>query len=222
MGRARPCIAIEVLLCLFLWAGVARAAQSPPSAQFYVSPKGDDTWSGTLAEPNAEGTDGPFATVRRARDAVRELKRTKGLKGPTRVLLRRGTYRIAEAIELTAKDSGAPGRPVIYAAYPSEQPVISGGRRISGWKKGKDGLWVARVPAVADGNWRFRQLFVNGERRQRARTPNVGEGYYYIAGPVKPGEPKADVNRRAFRYKPDQLDADWTNPSDAEIVKFFG
>ncbi len=41
---------------------------------FYVSPKGNDSWSGTLAEPNASKTDGPFATLARAKSAVRELK----------------------------------------------------------------------------------------------------------------------------------------------------
>ena len=43
-------------------------------ADFYVSSQGNDTWSGTLAEPNAAGTDGPFATLERAKQAVRELK----------------------------------------------------------------------------------------------------------------------------------------------------
>lgn len=31
-----------------------------PKADFYVSTAGKDTWSGTLAQPNAGGTDGPF------------------------------------------------------------------------------------------------------------------------------------------------------------------
>ena len=48
----------------------ARAAR----ADFFVSPKGNDHWSGTLAAPNATSTDGPFATINRAKRAVRELK----------------------------------------------------------------------------------------------------------------------------------------------------
>lgn len=46
----------------------------PAKADFYVSPKGNDAWSGTLAEPNATKTDGPFLTLERAQKAVRELK----------------------------------------------------------------------------------------------------------------------------------------------------
>ncbi|HWR98980.1 MAG TPA: right-handed parallel beta-helix repeat-containing protein, partial [Prolixibacteraceae bacterium] len=43
-------------------------------ADFYVSPAGNDTWSGTLPEPNAGKTDGPFATLEQAQKAVKTLK----------------------------------------------------------------------------------------------------------------------------------------------------
>ena len=43
-------------------------------ADFFVSTKGNDSWSGTLDVPNQAGTDGPFATVQRAQKAVRALK----------------------------------------------------------------------------------------------------------------------------------------------------
>jgi hypothetical protein len=46
----------------------------PSKADFYVSAKGNDRWSGTLPEPNANQTDGPFLTIRQAQKAVRELK----------------------------------------------------------------------------------------------------------------------------------------------------
>src|SRR2546430_11948741 len=52
----------------------------------------------------------------------------------------------------------------------------SGGRSITGWGKveGKPGLWQAGIPEVREGKWHFRQLFINGHRKQRARTPNSG------------------------------------------------
>ena len=46
----------------------------PKKADFYVSTQGNDSWSGTLAEPNATKTDGPFLTIGQAQKAVRELK----------------------------------------------------------------------------------------------------------------------------------------------------
>ena len=44
------------------------------AADFYVAPDGNDAWSGTLAAANADKTDGPFATLERARDAIRQRK----------------------------------------------------------------------------------------------------------------------------------------------------
>jgi hypothetical protein len=66
--------------------GLCCAAE--PTADFYVSPRGSDTWSGTLSEPNDPRTDGPFATLQRARDAVRES--LKNRSGDIVVLIRGG------------------------------------------------------------------------------------------------------------------------------------
>lgn len=44
------------------------------TADFYVATNGNDSWSGTLAAPNTDNSDGPFATVGKAQKAVRELK----------------------------------------------------------------------------------------------------------------------------------------------------
>lgn len=43
-------------------------------ADFYVSPDGDNSWSGTLPSPNASYNDGPFGTIERAQEAVCLLK----------------------------------------------------------------------------------------------------------------------------------------------------
>src|SRR5271166_5225474 len=43
----------------------------PKGKVLYVSPEGNDAWSGKRAEPNPARTDGPFATLVRARDAIR-------------------------------------------------------------------------------------------------------------------------------------------------------
>lgn len=92
---------------------------------FFVSPKGNDKWSGTLAEPNKDGTDGPFATIMRAKSAVRELKakvylpkgdaidaRFVGTDYPfgkgkdILVLIRQGFYTLTETLIFTPEDGG--------------------------------------------------------------------------------------------------------------------
>ena len=59
--------------CMLVLMTVSVCNAASIQAEFYVSPQGSDAWSGTLAEPNAQGTDRPFATLERARDAVRDL-----------------------------------------------------------------------------------------------------------------------------------------------------
>src|SRR6058998_2957922 len=80
----------EVLLGgLFLALGVCNVAQtSAQEVLFYVSPEGNDAWSGKLAATNVDKTDGPFATVGKARDTIRQLKAQGPLTQPVTVYLR--------------------------------------------------------------------------------------------------------------------------------------
>jgi parallel beta-helix repeat protein len=176
-GTACSCslLAALVLLRAAACSGAAetRARQGIPPATLSVATNGNDAWSGTLAAPNAEGTDGPLATLHRARDAARALE------GTIRILVRGGTYYLAQPLVLGPDDSGSAEHPVIYAAYPNEQVVLSGGQPVTGWKQGKGGLWVADMP---DKGWSFRQLFVGGERQTRARTPNADPEHPYTGG----------------------------------------
>jgi hypothetical protein len=142
---------------------------------FYVAVNGNDSWSGKLAQPNNSGTDGPFATIPRARDAVRAQKANADLKHPVTVLLRGGLYTLRESVTFGPEDSGTENYPITYAAFPGEKVVLSGGQKITGWKKGPSEIWTTEFPEVKARNWYFRQLFVNGRRAIRARTPNTDD-----------------------------------------------
>lgn len=98
-----------------------------------------------------------------ARDAARKLEK------PVRIVVADGTYEMAAGLDLGGEDSG-----VTWEAAPGAHPVFSGGRKISGWKQADGGLWKADVPKVREGKLYFEQLFVNGQRATRARSPNVG------------------------------------------------
>ena len=67
-------------------------------ADLYLSPDGDDAWSGTRPEPNAEGTDGPLASLHRAQEILRERKEAGELWGHVTVLLRGGRYPITKTL----------------------------------------------------------------------------------------------------------------------------
>jgi hypothetical protein len=149
-------------LITFLTLGRARAVD------FYTAPNGNDAWSGISEKPNLLGTDGPFATLPRALKAARDFKNLNPSLS-VRLLLAGGTYLLDSTLDLFASDSG-----LTIAACPGETAVLSGGRRIGGWKKGKGPLWVAPLPEAQQGSWDFRMLSVNGELRARARLPEKG------------------------------------------------
>lgn len=174
------------LSVLVLAVGLSVGAGAPAERTLYVAPEGRDEWSGELEAANGAGTDGPLATLAGARDRVRAL-RAAGAAEPITVQLRGGRYEVAETVVFGPEDSGTPDAPITYTAYPGERPVISGGRRVSGWEPLADGRCRVRLPAVAAGEWYFRQLFADGQRLTRARYPNVDpddpyrRGFAYVA-----------------------------------------
>ena len=218
------------MLALGVSLAVSAAGDAVPqpaaAATLYISPEGADTWSGMLPSPNAERSDGPFATLARARDAVRDLKSRGRHTGPVTVCVRGGEYHLSEPFCLHPEDSGTEENPVTYAAYPHEGPVFSGGQRISGWRQAEGNIWSVEIPDVKSGRWYFRQLFVNGERRPRARWPRekwlpvVGAADYREAGwaGTLAGQTDDEISRRSFQYRPGDIQQDWTNLEDVEVV----
>ena len=194
-------------------------------ASFYVAPDGDDRWSGTLSEPAGDGTDGPFATLERARDAIRKLRARDRDRGPLRVQLRGGVHRRAKPFILQPQDSGTETCPVIYESCPGERAVISGGRVISGWRKAEGGLWTAELPEVKAGEWVFRQLFVNGQRRERPRFPEEGvlklahlpklDATSWMAAST---QDKGKLAKCAFQFRKGDIRPEWASRDDLEVV----
>lgn len=174
-------------------------------ADFYISPRGSDRWSGKLAEPNEQGDDGPFATLERTRDAIRSLKnKTADIK----VLIRAGTYRLEKTVVFGVEDSGQGDASITYAAYPNETPVFSSGRAITGWRKVENrlpGLPKAAVGKVrvAKVSQRFRALFDDEGLLPRARS----KGFIPLSG----------GNRNSLHFPAGRL-KNWSNVSDVEIV----
>lgn len=194
-------------LVLMTVLSVSNAESEPPSqADFFVSTHGSDDWSGTLAGPDSGKTDGPFATLNRARDAVRTLKKT--VDRDIRVLIRGGVYRLDETVVFGLADSGEGGSTITYAAYPDETPVFSSGREITGWKRAPDdypGVPDAAVGKVmiADVAGHFRTLYDANGNLPRARST----GFFPLEG----------SGRDRLHFPKGQL-RNWPNVGDAEIV----
>jgi len=181
---------------------------------FFVSKEGDD------ANPGTE--DKPFATLKRARDAIRALKREQeGLKQSVSVIVRGGKYYLDEPLVLTAEDSGTKEWEITYTAYPGEQPILSGGRRVIGWKPYRDSILHAELP---EGHWeinKVRLLTFNGELQRRARWPRPDSPEDPFSGPWAtmegPAEPGSHL---AFKYTPGTFPCSWATPQQAEVQVF--
>ncbi|MFW6457721.1 MAG: right-handed parallel beta-helix repeat-containing protein, partial [Planctomycetota bacterium] len=204
--------------------------------EYYVSPEGNDAWTGCSAEVNAEGTDGPFRTLDAAQKAVRRRREELGERENIRVWLRGGRYELDKTWEFEEADSGfgrdqeawpqwAKTWPVIWAAHKDEVPVISGGRRIEGpWERetvnGVE-VWTTVLPEVARDEWSFSQLWVNGERRNRPRLPK--EGVRVVDRAVDADFDGHGHTKEAYQcgFKKGELSANWYNLEDVEL-HFFG
>lgn len=205
------------VLCALIFSAcnLIESENQTEATTFYVSPKGNDAWSGTKANAGWSKKDGPFKTLTEAKDAVRKLKARGELIKPVVIQLDEGNYYQSETLVFTPDDSGTPECPITYTARAGCKPVISGGFTLKGWKKetseqslkhcnGK--LLSLKLPAHPTGaSWSFNQLYVNGSSRTRSRSPNKGE-FFRSAGPTG-----SNINREFFYNKGDVQR--WKNPS---------
>jgi len=153
------------------------------SAEFHVSPQGDDANDGSSAKP--------FATLTRARDAMRAAKKNGG----DTIWIHGGNFALPQTLELIAADSG-----VIYRRAAGETVRLSGGRAVAAadFKPVTDAATLARIaetargkvveldlaalgiqhrqayPDVFNDNGNLIELYFNGARMPLSRFPNRG------------------------------------------------
>jgi len=172
--------------------------------ELFVSPDGKDEAQGTR--------EAPFATLERARDAIRGLKKDTGLPaGGVTVWLRGGDYVLEDTFALGKEDSGKKSAPIVYRAAEGENVRLLGGRVVTGWEPVRDAAVLERLSAEARahvvqldlaaqgvrdfgrlqsrgfgrrGKTAHLELFFGGEPMTVARWPN--------AKPAAP--PKADAD----------------------------
>ena len=188
--------------------GGGSGGAAPIVADFFVATDGDDTWSGTLASPNAKKTDGPFATLAKAQLAVRAIDKSKRTT-PIVVMVRGGTYPLASTLAFTSMDSGSASAPVVYEAYPNEVPVVSGGKRIAGFTESPPGTYTVTLPDDAA----FEQLWVDGSRRYR---PRANDGGYLRIASADAGSPLDTFDM----VNGSDLSASWHDLGAVELVVF--
>ena len=193
MIRAR----LHVLCPMLLVTAALMHASAALALAFYVDPSGSDH--------NAGIREAPFATLERARDAVRAWKVQHGLpEGGIQVVIRGGTYPVSATLALDERDSGAEGKPVVYRAQDRETVRLVGGvelpasafrpvtrpsviRRLLPDVRGRvmevdlKALGIRDYGAIGPRGFRRpyvpgpAELCYNGEVMQIARWPNAGQ-----------------------------------------------
>lgn len=183
-------------LAALFWLAAPVAAAEPES---YVSPQGNDRWSGRLADPTPDGRDGPFATPARALGEARA-------GGPKTILLRGGTYRLSTTLAVGPELSG-----LRLAAYRREEPILSGGEPVGG--ASVDGAGVLSAPLAREPGL---DVALAGLRLDAARS-----GPFDPSDPVRSGwfmaqavkdDPKSPGSKRRLRVAEGLLRASWAGP----------
>ena len=184
-------------------AGLLGQALAAERISFHVDPLGDDAGPGSAAKP--------FATLERARDAVRAAKAQGPLTGGAEVVLHAGRYTPRAKFAFSAEDSGLAGAPVVYTAAPGAEVSINGVRVLpaAAFKTLDDAalraqlepaaqsqvlcadlnaLGVPKTPPPKDSfrmPFPVQELFFNGQRMTLACWPN--EGWATIKTIIDPG-----------------------------------
>lgn len=137
-----------------------------PQAEFYVDPDVDVSGIGTK--------DSPFKTITEAQNAVRDIN--DYMTGDIIVYLNGGKYYIDDTLIFNNADSGTNGYKVIYKNVENETPVITGGKPITGFKEGTNGIWYATASDFDS----IYDLMVNGEVATMAKTetPIHADAFY--------------------------------------------
>lgn len=172
----------------------------------YVSPAGDDLGSGLSVES-------PLRSMEGAKQVSRKM-RSEGLTGNIEVKLAAGIYSVSKAVVFEPRDS-------MLTFTGGGETIFCGGKRITGWKRHRGSVWVAPIPEIGDKKWDFRQLYVDGELRRRARTPN--EGVFTVVG--QPDDSLSGTKHYAtpsdtFFFRPGDIDPGWKDPSQGEAIVY--
>lgn len=171
---------------------------------------------------NDRAAKGPWKTLEGARDGLRKLRSEGNLAGAATVFIHAGRYPLRGAVEFGPEDSHT----IYKAAAGNGQVVFDGGEELAGWREENVNgrrAWVLELPEVAAGRRFFRSLFVNGQRRPRARLPKFSPDAAGVQNVFRIGKLRHPERRglfdgdHAFFAKPGDLKP-WDSLPDSEVV----
>ncbi len=200
----------SAIVGLILLCSVAASATGQAAEKLYVAPEGKDTNPGTQRAP--------LATLQRARDVLRERRKTGDLTGGVTVVVKAGSYRLTEPLVFTPQDSGTEQGRIAYVATPPGAAVLVGSVPITGWKPFRNGIYQADLSGVDLRGKRFWQLYYRGQWQILARYPNFDPEHPRSGGFLYMGPVVAKDSKVLLRYKPGKLDPTrWAKPTAVRV-----
>jgi hypothetical protein len=174
-------------LTFVLLAGLL-SATALPQVRVYVSLSGDDRWSGSLAAPRSDQSDGPVRSLERAIQILQSARKLHGPR-PGIIALRGGVYRLKAGIRFDTQDSNTTVQP-----YRNEQVILTGSMPLERFRplgpaadrrippRLRDSITTVDLPAIGITDFGTitprsspgLELFLGGKRMPLARWPNEG------------------------------------------------
>ncbi|MFC2085755.1 right-handed parallel beta-helix repeat-containing protein [Bacteroidota bacterium] len=217
--------------CALLFLAHGQSQGQTATLEYYVAVDGDDAASGSI--------DNPFASLERARDAIRELKDSRSIPaGTVRVSVREGVYSLDSTFALDERDSGTTKTRIEYRGYPGEEVRLIGGQFLDPSRAGVDSDSIVVFDLMASGISDFGEnrphghaqpvvrapleLFFKQEAMQIARYPNEGS---MPIGPIIDGGSVPRIqdysNRGAIFEYTDDRHARWVGLDDVWLQGTF-
>jgi hypothetical protein len=169
---------IHAPLLIFITLLFARScvAAAAGSFELWVAPNGTDDHPGTQALPLASLSGALQKCIAWRHD------QPAASRDSLRVILRGGLYPLAKTLVIGVGDFKGRDDSVAIEAAPGEQPVLSGGVKISHWERSgtiipglreiaRSKVWVADAPIFRGHNLEFRELWLDGAKATLAREP---------------------------------------------------
>ena len=144
------------------------------SQKIYLSPNGSDNNEGSVEKP--------LATLNAAREKAQRVRKSGPDNQLVEIIALGGEYFMMQPLILSPDDGGTKASPLIIRSETGQKVLFRGGVPVTGFAKINEKLWKAFVPQVAFYNSYFEQLYVNGKRATRARTPDSG---FFNSGKVE-------------------------------------
>jgi hypothetical protein len=190
---------------------------------FYVVADGNDAWSGRQSKANAEKTDGPFATLAHAQQAVRQQVAQSYPQDGIRVNIGGSIYMFQEPLQFDHRDSGKAETPVHYSAVEGQTAAITGAMEIRGFEPYKDGIFKVKVDPQKLQGAAVNAVYYRGQKQHAARIPNFEPknplygGFAYTAGEAE------GTDTSILLYNPDSVRPHlWKHPEKATLDIFPG